>query len=167
MKAIVAVTAEDWAIGYKNDLLAYLPKDLKRFSKLTKNNVVIMGRKTLESLPNGEPLKDRYNIVLTKDENFRKKDTLVMHSIDHLLAYIWLIEVINGIDTFVIGGGSIYEQLLPHINIVYVTKIHNKFKADTYFPNLDKLKEWRITEESEIYNEGGLEYQYITYERIE
>ena len=126
-----------------------------------------MGRKTLESLPNGEPLKDRYNIVLTRDEGFRKKDVLVMHSIEHLLAYTWLLEVVNGLDCFVIGGGEIYEKLLPEINTIYVTKIHNSFKADTYFPNLDKLKGWKITEESEIHNEGGLEYQYVTYERIE
>lgn len=166
MKAIVAVDS-NFGIGYNGDLLAYLPKDLKRFKEITKNNVVIMGRKTLESLPNGEPLKDRYNIVLTRDENFRKKDVLVMHSIEHLLAYTWLLEVVNGLDCFVIGGGEIYEKLLPEINTIYVTKIHNSFKADTYFPNLDKLKGWKITEESEIHNEGGLEYQYVTYERIE
>ena len=127
-----------------------------------------MGRKTLESLPNGEPLKDRYNIVLTRDENFRKKDTLVMHSIEHLLAYTWLLQVVNGLDCFVIGGGEVYKQLLPEINEIYVTKINHKFdKADTYFPNLDKSDEWRITEESETYNEGGLEYKFITYKRVD
>ena len=127
-----------------------------------------MGRKTLESLPNGEPLKDRYNIVLTRDENFREKDTLIMHSIEHLLAYAWLLQVINGLDCFVIGGGEVYKQLLPEINEIYVTKINHKFdKVDTYFPNLDKSDEWRITEESETYNEGGLEYKFITYKRVD
>ncbi|MGJ0846455.1 dihydrofolate reductase [Tissierella praeacuta] len=166
IKAIVAVS-EDWSIGYKGDLLCYLPKDLKRFKEITQNNAVIMGRKTLESLPNGEPLKDRYNIVLTRDANFRKKDTLVMHSIQHLLAYTCLLEVINGLDIYVIGGGEIYEQLLPEIDTIYVTKINHRFnKADTYFPNLDKMKEWNVVEESEIHNEGGLEYKFMTYKRI-
>jgi dihydrofolate reductase len=157
----------NWAIGNNNDLLCYLPNDLKRFKEITKNNVVIMGRKTLESLPNGQPLKDRYNIVLTRDENFRKKDTLVMHSIKHLLAYTWLLQVVNGLDCFVIGGGEVYKQLLPEINEIYVTKINHKFdEADTYFPNLDKSDEWIITEESETYNEGGLEYKFITYKKV-
>lgn len=166
IKAIVAFD-KNYGIGHGNDLLAYLPKDLKRFKEITKNNVVIMGRKTLESLPNGEPLKDRINIVLTRDKSFTKEGVIVMHSIDYLLAYMWILEVLNGVEVFIIGGQEIYEQLIPHCTALYVTKIHHKFKADKHFPNLDKLNDWKITEESEIHNEGDLDYQYLTYERVE
>ena len=125
-----------------------------------------MGRKTLESLPNGEPLKDRINIVLTRDKDYKKDGTVVINSIEHLTAYMWLLETLKGVEVFVIGGGQIYEELLPFIDTTYVTKINHKFKADTYFPNLDKLDDWKLDNESEVHNEGGLEYKYTTYRRI-
>ena len=152
-------------IGYRNDLLTYLPKDLLRFKKMTENNIVVMGRKTLESLPNGEPLPNRTNIVITRDKGFTKKGVTAVCSVELLKAQLFLLEIINGANVFVIGGGQIYKELLPDVDTIYVTKLHHKFKADTYFPELDP-KEWKITEESEMQNEGGLDYQYLTYERV-
>ena len=155
------------AIGLNGELLAFLPKDLARFKRITEgeNKAIVMGRKTLESLPGGKPLPNRTNIVVTRDESFSQEGVIAMYSLDLLRAQAFLLEVINGIDVFVIGGGEIYKQLLPDVNTIYVTQLHHKFKADTYFPKIN-LREWTITEESEMQNEGGLEYQYITYERV-
>lgn len=164
MRAIVAVD-NNWGIGKNNDLLCYLPKDLKRFKQITKGNIVLMGRKTLESLPNGEPLPNRYNIVLTSNKEYTNKDVLVSNSIPDLLAYSWLIKAMKGVETYVIGGQSIYQQLLPECDMVYVTKINHTFDADKFFPNLDEMKEWYVADESETQNENGLEYMYLTYKR--
>lgn len=167
MKMIVAADL-NWSIGFENDLLAFLPRDLKRFKKLTEGNIVVMGRKTLESLPFGKPLPDRTNIVITKDHGFQKEGVIAANSIKLLKAELFLLEALNNIDVFIIGGQSIYEQFINDISEIYVTKINHKFKqVDTHFPNLDKLKEWEIKETSEIHNEGGLEYQFIKYERTE
>lgn len=164
MKAIVAVD-NNWGIGKDNDLLCYLPKDLRRFKQKTYGNIVVMGRKTLESLPNGKSLPDRYNIVLTNNKEYTNKNVLISNSIPDLLAYSWLIKIMKGVETYVIGGQSIYEQLLPECDTAYVTKINHTFKADRFFPNLDEMKEWYIADESEIQNEGGLKYRYVTYKR--
>lgn len=164
MKAIVAVD-NNWGIGKDNDLLCYLPKDLRRFKQKTYGNIVVMGRKTLESLPNGKSLPDRYNIVLTNNKEYTNKDVLISNSIPDLLAYSWLIKIMKGVETYVIGGQSIYEQLLPECDTVYVTKINHTFKADRSFPNLDEMEEWYIADKSEMQNEGGLEYRYVTYKR--
>lgn len=168
MKMIVACD-NNWAIGANNKLLTYeLKLDLQRFKKLTKNSIVVMGRKTLESLPNGNPLPDRTNIVITKDHGFQKEGVIAVNSIKLLKAELFLLEALNGVEVFIIGGQSIYENFINDVSVIYVTKINHKFeKADTYFPNLDKLKEWKITETSETHNEGGLEYQFIKYERID
>lgn len=164
---IVAVDS-NWSIGLEGDLLCYIPGDLQRFRKLTKDNIVVMGRKTLDSLPNGEPLPDRTNIVITKDHGFQKEGVIAVNSIKMLKAELFLLEVMNGVEVFIIGGESIYNQFLNDVSFIYVTKINHKFeKVDTYFPNLDKLKEWKVTETSEMHNEGGLEYQFVKYERNE
>lgn len=156
------------AIGINGQLLSFLPKDLARFKRITEgeNKAVVMGRKTLESLPNGKPLPNRTNIVVTRDESFTQEGVTAMCSLDLLRAQAFILEVINGVEIFVIGGGEIYRELLPDVDTIYVTQLHHKFKADTYFPKID-MSEWEVTEESEIQNEGGLEYQYITYERID
>lgn len=166
---MIVATDLNWAIGYENKLLTYeLKSDLSRFRQLTKNNIVIMGRKTLESLPNGKPLPDRTNIVITKDPSFQKNGVTAVNSIKLLKAQLYLLEKLNDVEVFIIGGQSIYEKFLEFCETIYVTKINHKFEqADTHFPNLDKLKEWKITETSETHNEGGLEYQFIKYERIE
>ena len=165
MKMIVAVD-ENWSIGNENKLLAHLPSDLKRFKKLTEGNVVVMGRKTLESLPDGKPLPNRLNVVVTTDEKFEQADIVVSNSLDNLKAELFLSEIMNGAEIFIIGGQSVYEQCIDDVDTIYVTKIHHEFKSvDAFFPNLDESNEWQIVEESKIYHENGLDYVFTTYAR--
>ena len=160
MKLIVAVDKE-WNIGNKGDLLFYIPDDLKFFRSQTIEKVCVMGRKTLESFPGGEPLKNRINIVITKDENYKKEGVVVVHSVDDA------IKVAKSYNNpiFVIGGASIYAQLLSFCDTAYVTKISSSFEADSFFPNLDKMENWEITEqtETEVYN--GMFYKFVTYKQ--
>ena len=145
MNAIVAAD-KNWGIGYKNKLLISIPSDMKFFRQTTMNHVVVMGRKTLESFPNGLPLAKRTNIVLTRDQDYKVKGAILVHSEEELLEELKKYEED---DIFVIGGGSVYEMMLPYCNTVYVTKIDFAYQADTYFPNLDEMPEWEMTEESE------------------
>ncbi len=159
---IIAAVDSNWAIGYKNDLLVRIPNDQKWFQKVTTGKVVVMGRKTLESFPNGIPLKNRTNIVLTNDKNLKVKDAIVVHSIEELL------EELEGYDTedvYVIGGESVYEALLPYCDTAHITKIDYVYQADRYFPNLDKLPERKIAEESEEQTYFDLEYTFVRYVR--
>ena len=121
MKAIVAVDL-NWGIGYRGNLLQRIPEDMKFFKQMTLGKVVIMGRETFESLPGKEPLKDRINIVLSKDECFTNEKVTICRSLDELF---YELKKYNSDDVFVIGGESIYTQLLPYCSEVYVTKIDN------------------------------------------
>ena len=160
MNIIVAVD-NNWGIGYKNDLLVRIPNDQRFFREKTTGNVVIMGRKTLESFPEGKPLKNRTNIVITSDKSYKVDGAIVVHSIEEALRKIKNIPIEN---VFVIGGSSIYRQMISLCDTIYVTKISRTFEADTYFPNLDEMDEWKITSESEkmIYN--GMIYKFSKYE---
>ncbi len=161
MKFIAAVD-ENWGIGYKNNLLISIPEDMKFFRETTKNSVVIMGRKTLESFPGGNPLKNRVNIVLTSDLEYKKNDAIIANSIDDVLKYI---SEYPDKDIYVIGGGKIYKTFLPYCNEGYITKIYHAFDADTFFPDLDASIEWEITDESDINEYEGMSYAFITYKR--
>ena len=161
MNLIVAVD-ENWAIGYKNQLLVRIPNDMKQFRQMTTGKVVVLGRKTLETFPQGLPLKNRTNIILSRNKNYQVKDALVVHSVKQLL------EALKEYDTeevFVIGGDSVYQQLLPYCDVAHVTKIDHAYEADTYFPNLDKDPEWEITADSEEQVYFDLTYQFVKYER--
>ena len=122
MNLIVAVD-ENWAIGLRNQLLVSIPADMKFFRETTMGKVVVMGRKTLESFPGGQPLKNRTNIVLTKDTSYHVKDAVAVHSVKTLLEEIKKYEEE---EIYVIGGDSVYKLLLPYCKIAYVTKIHQK-----------------------------------------
>ena len=161
MKAILAAD-KNWGIGYNNHLLVSIPSDMKFFRQTTTGKVVVMGRKTLESFPNGMPLKNRINIVLTGNQNYQVKDAVVVHSEDELL------DVLKKYDTddiYVIGGESVYRMMLPYCDTVYVTKIDRAFQADTFFPDLDEMDEWEMTEESEEQTCFDLEFCFTKYER--
>ena len=145
MKAILAAD-KNWGIGYNNRLLVSIPSDMKFFRQTTTGKVVVMGRKTLESFPNGMPLKNRTNIVLTGNQNYQVKDAVIVHSEDELMEEL---KKYNTDDIYVIGGESVYRMMLPYCDTVYVTKIDRAFQADTFFPNLDEMDEWEMTEESE------------------
>ena len=161
MKLIVAVD-KNWAIGYKGDLLIRISADLKRFKEITSGNAVIMGYNTLLSLPGGKPLKNRMNIVLYPTE-IEIEGATVVHGIDEAVD---LAAEIKDKDVFVIGGASVYNQLLPYCDTAYITKIDKEFEADVFIQNLDELDEWYIADESETQiNDDGTEYKYVTYKK--
>ena len=161
MDIIVAVDA-DWGIGKDGDLLQRISADMKYFRETTKGKVVVMGRKTLESFPNGLPLKNRTNVVLTSDKNYQVKDAVIVHSEEELLEEL---KKYPSEKIYVIGGESIYKMMLPYCDTVYVTKIDREFQADTYFPNLDEMSEWKMTQESEEQTCFDLEFAFTKYER--
>ena len=161
MKAILAAD-KNWGIGYNNHLLVSIPSDMKFFRQTTTGKVVVMGRKTLESFPNGMPLKNRTNIVLSGNQNYQVKDAVIVHSEDELMEEL---KKYNTDDIYVIGGESVYRMMLPYCDTDYVTKIDRAFQADTFFPNLDEMDEWEITEESEEQTCFDLEFCFTKYER--
>lgn len=161
MKAIAAVDA-NWAIGNKNRLLTSIPADMKFFREKTMGHVVVMGRKTLESFPNGLPLKNRINIVLTANRSYKVKDAIIVHTKEELLEEL---KKYDSNELYVIGGGSIYEMLIPYCDTAYITKIDHVYAADTYFPNLDQMDDWEMTEVSEEQTCFDLEYVFAKYER--
>lgn len=161
MNVIAAVDA-NWAIGYKNELLVKIPNDQKWFQKITTGKVVVMGRKTMETFPNGMPLKNRTNIVLTGDRALRVKDAELVYGIEELLEKL---KQYNTEDVYVIGGESVYEELLPYCDTAYITKIDYTYQADRYFPNLDNDADWHIESESEEQTYFDLEYYFVKYVR--
>lgn len=162
MNLIVAVD-KNWAIGNKNKLLVSIPNDMKNFRKTTTGNVIVMGRKTLESFPQGQPLGNRVNIVLTTNADYRVSGATVVTSIEEMLDTLKQYE---DKEIYVIGGESIYRQLLPYCDRAVVTRIDEAYEADTYFPNLDELEEWKLTEESEEQTYFDICYTFTTYERV-
>ena len=162
MNLIVAVD-KNWGIGYQNKLLVRIPADQRFFRQETINKAVIMGRKTLESFPNGIPLKDRLNVVITSDPDYRVDGAVVVNSIDKA------IEAVKDYDTkdvYVIGGESIYRQMLDLCDTAHITKIDYAYQADTYFPNLDEMEEWVLTGDSDEQTYHDLIYTFNKYERI-
>ena len=162
MKIIVAVD-KNWAIGHENKLLVSIPADMKMFRQETTGKVVVMGRKTLESFPNGLPLKNRTNIVLTGNPDYQVKDAIVLHSVEEVLEEV---SKYPADDVYCIGGDSIYRQFLPYCDTAQVTKIDFEYQADSYFPNLDELPEWKVTASSEEQTYFDLEYRFLKYEKV-
>ena len=160
MKAILSAD-RNWGIGNGNKLLVSIPSDMKFFRQTTTGKVVVMGRKTLESFPNGQPLKNRTNIVLTENPDYRVKDAVIVHSKEELLKTL---EQYDTEDIYIIGGESIYRMMLPYCDTVLVTKIDRAFQADTFFPDLDKMEEWEMTEEGEEQTCFDLEFRFTKYE---
>lgn len=159
---LIAAVDENWAIGKNNQLLVRIPADQKFFREMTTGRVVVMGRKTLESFPNGQPLKNRTNIVLTHNKDYAVKDAIVVHSMDELHEEL---KKYDSDDVFVIGGEKIYEQLLDECDVAHITKIDFAYDADAYFPNLDQNPDWEITGDSEEQTYFDLEYYFYRYEK--
>lgn len=177
--SLISCVDENFGIGYKNKLLTHLPNDLKRFKQLTKGKFCIMGRKTYESIieMNGEPLKDRGTIILTKDVSYRppkaNKFVEVYNDVNKLIQRLTLINNLSKnthsieFEYMVCGGSEIYNLLLPYTDKIYLTIIHNKFEhVDTFFPRFS-LNEWKIVssefnfaDEEHLYN-----YSFVTYLR--
>lgn len=162
MNLIVAVD-KNWAIGCNNQLLVSIPSDMKFFRETTTGKVVVMGRKTLESFPGGQPLKKRTNIVITSDPTYKVKDAVVVSGIEEAVEEL---KKYKEDDIYVIGGESIYRQMLPYCKTAYVTKIDHAYAADTFFPNLDEMKDWKLTGISDEQTYFDLEYVFARYERV-
>lgn len=161
MNIIVAVD-NNWAIGSKGSLLVRIPNDQKAFRLETTGKVVVLGRKTLETFPQGMPLKNRTNIILSANPDFRVKDAIVVHSKEELLGEL---SNYKEEEIYIIGGESIYRMMLPYCDVAHVTKIDHAYEADSYFPNLDKLDEWEVTADSEEQTYFDIAYQFVRYER--
>ena len=156
---LIAAVDQNWAIGKGGDQLCYIPADLKRFRALTTGHPVILGRKTLATFPGGRPLKNRRNLVLSRDPAFSPEGAEVFRDLDSLLEAA-------PADSFVIGGGSVYAALLDACHTAYITKIHAAWpEADAFFPNLDENPAWEAVEESGPQEDGGFSFRYVTYRR--
>ena len=158
--AIIVAIAQNFAIGKNNDLLFHLPNDLKRFKKITSGHAVIMGKRTLFSLPKG-PLPNRRNIVISDIpcETFEGCETV--YSIAEA------VEVVkNEQNAFVIGGGMIYRQFYPIAGKLFLTLAHRDFEADTFFPEIN-FDEWRELSREDLFDEkNNFHYSNIDLERI-
>lgn len=161
MNMIAAVDSK-WAIGNKNKLLISIPADMKMFRQETMGKVVVMGRKTLESFPGQKPLPKRTNIVLTAKKDYNAGDAVVVHSIDELMEEL---KKYDTNDIYIIGGETIYRQMLPYADVCHITKIDREYEADAYFPNLDMDEEWEITAESDEQVYFDTTYAFVKYER--
>lgn len=159
---IIVAVDKNWAIGKNNRLMWSIPADMKFFREMTTGNIVIMGRKTLESFPQGQPLKKRTNIVITRNKNYKVKDAILVHSTEEALKEAKKHEG----EVYVIGGESVYRAMLPYCDRAYVTKIDHAYDADTYFPDLDEDKEWQMTKISEEQTCFDLEFYFTVYERV-
>lgn len=162
MKLILA-TDENWAIGNKGGLLCHISGDLKYFKARTAGKTVVMGRPTLESLPGAKPLPKRENIILTTRPDYEVPGAAVAHSEEELER---LLEGRDTDDVFIIGGGKVYRDFLNRCDTCYITKIFDKFQADTWFVNLDEREEFTIVWRSDVQEENGIRYQFLEYRRV-
>ena len=166
ISAIVCVD-QNFGIGNNNNLLAHIPEDMKFFRQQTDDSIVIMGRKTYDSLPT-KPLPNRTNIVITSNTALESTGDTIFSSMEYIKN--WLFNQRNATrdnrDVYVIGGGQIYKELLPYCDCIYLTKVfHSYDNVDTYFPNINK-DEWMLGFASEVKEHNGIKYQFLRYYRI-
>ena len=159
MKLIAAVD-QNWAIGNRDDLLVHIPEDQKNFRRITTGNVVVLGRKTLSGFPGGRPLKDRLNVILTKNPDFEAGDAVIVRSQEELFEQL---KKYPSNEVYVLGGGTLYKMLEPYCDEAIITKIDYSYQADTYFPNLDEKENWELVEEGEEQTYFDLIYHVDTY----
>ena len=157
MIAIVAVD-QNWGIGKDGDQLIYIPEDLKRFKNFTTGNTIVLGRKTVGTFPGGKPLKNRRNLILSRNPDYRPEGGEVYADLDSLME-----QVTDTENTYVVGGASVYNALLDRCDKAYVTKIEAAYPADCWFPNLDEDPNWEIQEESEELEHEGITFHYVNY----
>ena len=150
-----------WGIGKRNGLLFSLPLDMKFFRETTKGHVVAMGENTLLSFPGSKPLKNRTHIVLSADPTHSYEGVINVHSFDEFLKVIN--EYASKEDVYIIGGASIYNQTLPYVDEVLLTKVHADGGAEVFFTNLDELDNFEIVKSSEPVMDGELEIRFLTY----
>ncbi len=163
MKKLVAILNCDknFGIGKRNGLLFHLPLDMKFFCETTKGHTVAMGENTLLSFPNSKPLKNRINIVLSQDEKHDYEDVINVHSMDDFKMEIK--KRLEKDDVFIIGGASIYRQMLPYVDEVLLTKVNEDGQAEVFFPNIDEDPSFELFSSSEKQEDNGHEICFCTY----
>lgn len=161
MISLLVAMGQNNVIGYENDMPWYLPKDLQYFKEKTTGKTIIMGRKTFESI--GRPLPNRTNIVLTRKENDFPEEVKVIHHINEIKQ---IAEDNPTEELFVIGGGHVYEQVLPFADRLYVTEIKESFQGDTYFPTFSK-SDWDLTKQiqGEKDENNPYDYYFLQFDR--
>lgn len=159
---IIVTVDENWAIGNREKLLVQIPLDQKNLQQLTAGGIMVMGRKTMQAMPQGQPLYGRDTIVLSKNPAFKVKGATVVASLEELQTQL---QKFAGKDVYVCGGESVYKQLLPECDTVYVTMVEKSYAADKYFENLDKNPDWIMAEESDEQTYFDLTYYFRKYVR--
>lgn len=162
MQAIVAVS-KNWGIGKDGRLLFSIPEDMKFFRTMTTGKTVIMGRKTLDSMPGGRPLKNRRNIVISTREGYEVEGAETVTSPGAAA------ELVHGEpegSVFVIGGGEVYRAMLPFCDTAYVTVVEAEPEADKFFPDLDAMEGWSLSEKGGEKEHEGLKFRFCTYKRL-
>ncbi len=159
MDAVVAVY-EDWGIGCGGTQPIVVPEDRKHFRAVTGTGTVIVGRRTLADFPGGKPLKNRLNIVLTRSGQ-SVEGARIAANVEEALSL-----AAENPPAYVIGGASVYREMLPYCDRVYVTKLFCTPRSDVFFPDLDADPAWRLAEESEIKEHEGIRYVFLRYDRI-
>ncbi|HKR07343.1 MAG TPA: dihydrofolate reductase [Bacteroidia bacterium] len=160
MISIIVATGENRVIGKNNQLVWHLPADLKRFKRLTMGHAMIMGRKTFESI--GKALPGRTTIIVTRQKGFKKENCLIADSLEEAIALCR-----DDNEAFIIGGAQIFEKAIPLTDKIYLTRIHQSFDGDVFFPELEKEK-WKITfgEDHKADEKNPYDYSFINYEKI-
>ncbi len=162
MFSIIVIISKNNCIGKDGNLLWHIPEDLKRFKKITLNHNLLVGRKCFESLP--KVLENRTSIVVTRDEKFTHshKDVKVCNDLDKFIEE----NKDTSEEIFVIGGGEIYEKLLPFSKKLYMTFVDKEEDGDTFFPNVDYSMYKKTYESEKYYNEKeGVSYFYANFEK--
>lgn len=152
---------EKWGIGKNNGLMFSIPKDMKFFRETTSGKTVVMGGNTLRSFPNGNPLKNRVNIVLSR--SLRRDDCVIVSDYEALKEEM---KARQNEDIYIIGGGSVYAALLPYCEEILVTKVNADGGADVFFPNLDEDGNFAVKSESEEIEDNGYSIKFVTYQNL-
>lgn len=162
MNAIVAVDSE-WGIGRRDSLLFRIREDLKRLKRMTVGKTIIVGRRTLQTFPAGQPLADRRNLVLSHNPDLRLDGAEVFGSVQDLLD---VVRDLPSEEVYVLGGDSVYRQLLPFCERAFITHVEGRFDADAFFPNLAKHKDWVLVDEGALNQDVEMTYRWAEYRNI-
>ena len=157
MIAIVAVD-KNWGIGKDGEQIVYIAEDLKRFKAFTTGNTIILGRKTMATFPGSKPLKNRRNLILSRNPDFRPEGAEVFPGLEELME-----KVTDPDNTYVVGGASVYHTMIGQCDRAYVTKIDAEYPADCWFPNLDEDPNWVVESEGEWLEQEGVRFRYVNY----
>ncbi|NLW12721.1 MAG: dihydrofolate reductase [Clostridiaceae bacterium] len=163
---LIAAVDMNWAIGKQDELLFRIRTDLRRFKELTRDNIVICGRRTVQTFPGGKPLAGRINLILSRQHDLDIEDAIMCRDQDELFAELNRLnfEGYDDSQIYVIGGASIYKLLMPYCSKALITYIHASVEdADCHLPDFGRLTNWIMQDKSEIMSENSIEFEYRTY----